>query len=376
MKRFLIKKFSDKDFGFFFLFFIGVIFFAAVSTVAFGLTAAFSSDVEEYREWFSSGYEVKINDPTYLRDLKKEGVTLYADNEKGLNYDVTISCGDRAENLDCLRRGKVVLNLGEKGLMLPDFRKGDVWLSNDLYVALGSPETGAPISVAGIKCRLAGTYYQSKEEEVLSEPVFIDGELGFQTLISSLALPSEVTDFSFVLYSDEAKVSSYTAIFTDMDQALSFCDKVKDPSRYEDERGVLDYYKGMRFLRGVFILFACFAAFLCLVYYAVTLSVYLLRKKSSFEVARAFGATRGDFVFSVSACFSFASLLGSAFGFLAALGLKRVIDFWASEMIGMTLRTYSLLVLFGCFSAASILAIGVLTFVFSRRLHRDDTVFC
>ena len=376
MKGFLIKKFFDKDFEFFFRFFIGVIFFAAVSMVAFCLTAAFVSDVENYRDWFSSGYLVKINDAAYLQSLKKSGVTLYADDEKGLTYNVTVSCGEKSADLDFLRRGKIILNLGEEVFPLSDLRKGDVWLSKELHEEIGSCAVGDPVSVAGIPCRLAGVYFGSKREESVSEPEIVDGELVYHTIFSNPTLPDEVTDFSFVLYSDEAKVSSYTAIFTDMDQALSFCKKVKDPSRYEDERGVLNYYRGMRFLRGVFILFACFAAFLCFLYYAVILSLYLLRKKRSFEIARAFGASRGDCFFSVAACFSVSSLFGSAFGLLAALGIRRIIDFWATELIGMTLQTGSLLLLFGCFAAASILAIGALTFAFSRRSDRDGTVFC
>ena len=375
MKGFLIRKYLDKDFDFFFGFFIGVILLVAISIVAFTLTTAFVADVEGYRDWFSKGgYEVKVNNSEYLDLLKKRNITLYTESEKGLNYDVTVSCGDRSVTLSFLRYGKVFLNLSEDFKGYAPIKKGEIYLSQSLCDELGGIEQGTELTIAGMSCRLAGTYYRRVEIPDPEEEIYFDGE---KTVVTTTTINySNVYDEAFILYADKVKPSSFKAVFTDMNDAIAFCDKVKDPLDLEDERGVLSYYKGMHFLRNVFIGFAVFVAFLYVLYYAVTMSIYMMRKARSYEILHAFGGSRGGYAFSVGACFSVVSLFGTAFGLLAALGLRRIIDYWASEMIGMTLDAGHIFLVFAAFVVLSVIVTGVITFVLSRRLNRDGTVFC
>ena len=78
----------------------------------------------------------------------------------------------------------------------------------------------------------------------------------------------------------------------------------------------------------------------------------------------------------VASSFAIVSFCGTVFGLLMAVGLRLVIDFWAIEIIGMSLNPTSFLLLFGSYLVGSVVAIGVLTFVISRRVNRDSVVFC
>ena len=161
-----------------------------------------------------------------------------------------------------------------------------------------------------------------------------------------------------------------------MDDALSFSEKVRDRSDIIDNGGVLEYYKGMKFLRNVFIAFGCFMALICVLYYAVVLSIYLMRKSRFGEITRAFGGSKVDYTFSVASAFSIVSLFGTGFGLLLTAGIRRIINYWAGEIIGMELNPVSFFLLFIVYTFASLLTIGALSFLISWRVDRDGIVFC
>ena len=352
MKRYLIRKFLDKDFDFFFGYFLGVILLTAIVIVAFGMTGAFASDVESYRGRFDHGYPVKVNDARYLSALKKDGLLIFTESEAGLTYDVTLSFGDKTEEINRFRHGNAVLNPPKKNLFPLRFREGDIYLSDLIANEFGC-KRGDEITLGDRVYRYAGTF----------------GGLYIDTRSSDL-------DGVFIVCTGDLIASSYTAVFFDMDDALSFSERVASPDDLGDDGGVLSYYKGMRLLRNAFVVFACFAALLAVLYYAVTISIYMMRKARSREILRAFGGSKGGYAFSVAASFSLVSILGTAFGLLMAALLRRIIDFWAVEIIGFSIGFGSFLLIFGGFAVASVLVIGVLTFVLSRRLDRDGTVFC
>lgn len=356
MKSFLIRKFLDKDFNFFFGFFIGVIFLTAIVIVTVGLTSAFKSDVDAYREKFKEGYPVKFNSTRYLDSLKKKDLLMYAETVQGVTYNVEVSFGEKTEEITLLQHGMVIINIPKKGSASLLFHEGDIYLSPVIAESFACKK-GNLITVADRNYRFAGTY---------------DVLYAFYNEISDLL------DWNcpFIVCDRNVITSSYTTVFFNMDDAISFCKKIIDPADIGDDGGVLDYYKGMNFLRKIFIAFAVFVAFLCILYYAVTISIYMMRKKRSREIVYAFGGSSGNYAFSVATCFSIVSLLGAAFGLLMAAGLRRIVEFWAIEIIGCTLEFSSFLLTFGCVAVASVLVIGALTFVFSRRVNRDSVILC
>ncbi|MBO4479642.1 MAG: hypothetical protein J5774_04685 [Clostridia bacterium] len=346
MKSFLIRKFLDKDFNFFFGFFLGTILLSAIAMVAFSLIGAFMMDVETFREQFNNGYEIEVKSAKYLSELKGKDVLLFAEGGSGLTYNVTLSCGEKEKEVGFLNRGIVILNAPKA---YGSICVGDVLLDADTAEELGC-EIGDEITVGGRACRYVSTmnYYSY--------------------------LPSRSS--AFALYDQSVKPSSFSAVFFRMEDALAFSEKVDDPSEIEDNSGVLSYYKGMKFLRNVFIVFACFMAFICVLFYAVFLSIYLMRKSRFSEITRAFGGSKIDYSFSIASAFSIVSLLGTAFGLLLAAGLRRIINYWAGEIIGMELNPVSFVALFFGYLLGSFLAIGALSFIISWRVDRDGVVFC
>ena len=108
MKGFLIKKFLDKDFSFFFGFFLGTIFLSAIAMVAFSLTDAFIADVEEYRNGFQRGYMIEVNSSEYLSDLEEKDALILSEGEEGLTYGVTISFGEKSKYISYSQHGFAV----------------------------------------------------------------------------------------------------------------------------------------------------------------------------------------------------------------------------------------------------------------------------
>ena len=351
MKSFLIRKFLDKDFSFFFGFFLGTIFLSAIAMVAFSLTDAFIADVEEYRNGFQRGYMIEVNSSEYLSDLEEKDVLILSEGEEGLTYGVTISFGEKSKYISYSQHGFAVRKLLQKMSAETSLREDEIWLSYAIAEEFDCKE-GDTVYIDGRSYRYVDSLYS------LGDYFYVQNAL-------------------FALYSNrDSSFESFSAVFTNMDEALAFSEKVTDPTAIEDKNGVLVYYKGMKFLRNVFVAFACFVALICVLYYAVTISIYLMRKTRSSEILRAFGGPWADYAFSVASSFSIVSFCGTVFGLLMAVGLRLVIDFWAIEIIGMSLNPTSFLLLFGSYLVGSVVAIGVLTFVISRRVNRDSVVFC
>ena len=347
MKSFLIRKFLDKDFNFFFGFFLGTILLSAIAMVAFSLISAFMMDVDAFRRQFDEGYTIEVKSAKYLSELKGKDVLLYAEGGSGLTYNVTISYGEKEKNVEYLKRGVVILNAPKE---YNSMREGDVLLDLNIVEEFGC-EIGDEITVGSRACKYVDTM------------AIINSYLSFRS-------------GEFALYDQSVKLSSFSAVFYHMEDALAFSEKVDDPSEIEDNRGVLSYYKGMKFLRNVFIVFACFMAFICVLFYAVFLSIYLMRKSRFSEITRAFGGSKIDYSVSIASAFSIVASFGTAFGLLLTAGLRRIINYWASEIIGMELNPVSFVALFFGYLLGSFLAIGALSFIISWRVDRDGVVFC
>ncbi len=336
----------DKDFNFFFGFFLGVIFLSAIAMVAFSLIDAFLGDVDRFRTEFIHGYTIELSSPEYLSELKNQGNLVYMDGRSGETYNVTISCGEKTRDVEFLNRGLLILN-APKNIPLCE---GDVLL--DEFVAENFEcNVGDTVLIAGKSYRYAGT--------TIRFGYYVQNRYPY-----------------FALYAPTTTPSSYSAVFLNMDDALAFSEKIGDPANMTDKKGVLGYYKGMKFLRNVFIAFACFMGLICVLFYAVFLSIYLMRKVRFGEIARAFGCSRMDYTLSIAYSFSIVSLLGTAFGLLLTAGLRRIINYWASEIIGMELNPVSFIALFCGYLLGTFVVIGALSFIISRRVDRDGVVFC
>ena len=346
MKSFLIRKFLDKDFNFFFGFFLGTILLSAIAMAAFSLIDAFLGDVDHFRTEFTHGYTIGVNSPEYLPTLKEQGALVYMDGRSGEVYNVSISYGEESWSVDYFDRGLLVLNAPNS----ISIREGEVLL-NSLIANSFECKVGDTILIAGQSYRYAGTM----------------DRIGYYL---STGVPS------FALTASTVTPSYYSAVFFDMDDALDFSKKINDPSDITDNGGVLEYYKGMKFLRNVFIAFGCFMALICVLYYAVVLSIYLMRKSRFGEITRAFGGSKVDYTFSVASAFSIVSLFGTGFGLLLTAGIRRIINYWAGEIIGMELNPVSFFLLFIVYTFASLLTIGALSFMISWRVDRDGIVFC
>lgn len=346
MKGFLIRKFLDKDFNFFFGVFLGTIFLSAIAMAAFSLIDAFIGDVEQFRTEFIHGYTIEVNSPEYLSELKKQDALAYMDGYPGETYNVTISCGEKTSDVGYFNRGLLLLS-APKDLSL---KEGEVLL-DPATAEMFELNIGDTVCIAGQPYRYVATTERIRYYVRERYPYFI-------------------------ICGHTASPSSYSVVFFNMNDALDFSEKLRDQSDIVDIGGVLEYYRGMKFLRNVFIAFGCFMALICALYYAVILSVYLMRKSRFGEIARAFGCPKTDYTLSVAYSFSIVSLCGTAFGLLLTAGIRRIINYWAIEIIGMELNPVSFIVLFCGYLLASFLLIGALSFIISRRVDRDGIVFC
>ena len=351
MKNYIIKKYLNNDFYFFFCFAVGVAFFVSVVLISFTMATAFSSDIEKYKKDFKS-YEITLNSGRYLNDLREKDVFLYAKNQAGLTYGVSLSKGDDSVALNSYEGGLAILYMGRNSFLPIEISPGDLWTSEWIATQLNC-HIGDAVQIAGKEYRFVGSYDNGLFDDVIIEHT-----------------PS------FLIYCEDVEVVSFNAVFFDLDQGIEFVRKVKSTADYEDENGVLDYYKGMKLLGGAFFALAGFAILLYVLYYIVTISIYLMRKKVSMDIFRIFGAKKSGYAFSVSACFAIVSLIGSAVGLLMSLGLKRIINFWASDILGVILDFNSLFVIFGCVTVASFAMIWVVVYLLSWRLSRDSALFC